>query len=80
MAAAVAGLRELHPAHIVIAVPIASAEICEAFEDQVDAIVCAETPYPFKAVGVWYDDFSQTTDEEVSRLLERATEFHRVHT
>jgi putative phosphoribosyl transferase len=80
MAAAVAGLRELHPAQIVIAVPTASAETCQAFAEQVDAIVCAETPHPFKAVGVWYDDFSQTTDEEVRELLISAAELHRVHT
>jgi putative phosphoribosyl transferase len=80
MAAAVAGLRELHPAAIVIAVPIASAEACAAFEHQVDAIVCAETPRPFRAVGIWYEDFSQTTDEEVRELLASAAEPHSAHT
>jgi predicted phosphoribosyltransferase len=80
MAAAVAGLRALHPAQIVIAVPIASVETCEMFEEQVDAIICAETPHPFRAVGVWYDDFSQTTDDEVRTLLATAAELHSEHT
>jgi predicted phosphoribosyltransferase len=72
MRAAVEGLKELKPARIIIAVPTASAEICAAFENIVDDVVCAETPEPFLGVGLWYDDFSQTTDEEVSRLLEEA--------
>jgi predicted phosphoribosyltransferase len=72
MRAAVAGLQTLHPARIVVAVPTAAPETCEAFEDIVDEIVCASTPEPFYGVGLWYDDFSQTTDEEVRHLLEKA--------
>jgi putative phosphoribosyl transferase len=73
MRAAVAALRGRHPARIVIAVPTAAPETCEELKTEVDEIVCATTPTPFYGVGQWYDDFSQTTDEEVRDLLERAT-------
>ena len=72
MRAAIAGLRLQHPARIVIAVPVAAQEVCEAFRSEVDEIVCAITPEPFYGVGRWYEDFSQTTDEEVRILLEEA--------
>lgn len=72
MRVAVAALRQENPARIVVAVPIASPETCAAFRDVADDIVCAVTPELFQAVGVWYDDFSQTTDEEVHNLLEHA--------
>jgi putative phosphoribosyl transferase len=72
MRAAVAALRRLGPAHIVVAVPVGSPEICADFQDEADEAVCAITPEPFYAVGLWYDDFSQTPDEEVCDLLERA--------
>ena len=71
MRAAVKALRQLKPARIVVAVPTASAETCDTFRDEVDEIVCAQTPEPFIAVGAWYDDFSQTTDDEVRELLSR---------
>ena len=69
MRAAVAGLREQNPARIVVGVPTAAPETCEMFEDEVDDIVCAATPQPFFGVGFWYANFSQTTDDEVRRLL-----------
>jgi predicted phosphoribosyltransferase len=72
MRAAVEALRLEGPSRIVVAVPLAAPETCAAFRDIADEIVCAETPEPFLAVGRWYDDFSQTTDEEVHDLLERA--------
>ena len=72
MRAAVHAVRKLSPSEIVVAVPVAAAETCEAFRDIVDEVVCAETPEPFGAVGFWYEDFSQTSDEEVHDLLERA--------
>ena len=74
MRAAVAALRRQGPARIVVAVPIGAPETCAAFERQADDIICAVTPLPFHAVGLWYGDFSQTTDEEVRHLLERAAE------
>ncbi len=73
MRAAVLALRQEDPAHIIIAVPVAAAETCDEFRDMVDDIVCAETPSPFYAVGLWYEDFSQTTDEEVQELLSRSS-------
>lgn len=72
MRAAVQGLRALHPARIVVAVPTAAREICEAFRQEVDEIVCAMTPEPFDGVGRWYQDFQQTSDEEVRSLLAEA--------
>lgn len=62
-------LRRERPAAIVVAVPVAADEPCEAFRDVADDVVCAVTPEPFYAVGLWYDDFSQTTDEEVHDLI-----------
>ena len=72
MRAAVAALRQQKPARIVVAVPVGAAETCAEFQDEVDEAICALTPEPFYAVGVWYGDFSQTTDEEVHDLLEQA--------
>ena len=72
MKAAVSALRQEEPAKIVVAVPVAAAETCEAFRNVADDIVCATTPEPFYAVGMWYDDFSQTSDDEVHELLDRA--------
>ena len=73
MRAAVSGVRTQHPARIVIAVPTAAPETCNAFEFEVDEIVCAMTPEPFFGVGKWYENFSQITDEEVHTLLEEAS-------
>jgi predicted phosphoribosyltransferase len=74
MRAAVAALRKMGPARIVVAVPVASAATCAELAAEVDEVVCARTPEPFFAVGVWYDDFTQTTDDEVRDLLARAAE------
>jgi predicted phosphoribosyltransferase len=74
MRAAVVALREQGPARIVVAVPVGSPETCEEFSAETDETVCACTPEPFHAVGMWYGDFSQTTDEEVHDLLDRAAE------
>jgi putative phosphoribosyl transferase len=72
MHAAAVALRTQGPAKIVVAVPVAAAETCDEFRRQVDEIVCAVTPEPFRAVGLWYENFDQTTDEEVRELLGRA--------
>lgn len=72
MFAAVEALRHERPARIVVAVPVAAPETCQAFRAVADEIVCAATPEPFYAVGRWYDDFSQTTDQEVHELLASA--------
>jgi predicted phosphoribosyltransferase len=69
MRAAARAVRRHEPARIVIAVPVASRATCDKFRDEVDEVVCAVTPAPFYAVGNWYEDFSQTSDEEVRELL-----------
>jgi len=58
-----------------VAVPVASTEACQEFRQHVDDVVCAFTPKPFHAVGIWYEDFSQTLDMEVQELLQKA--FHQ---
>lgn len=72
MRAAVAALRQEHPAHVVVAVPVAAPEVCEQFQREVEQIVCAATPSPFLGVGWWYERFDQTSDAEVHRLLAQA--------
>lgn len=71
MRAAVQAVRTHNPARVVVAVPVGAPSTCEEFTRIADEIVCAQTPEPFSAVGQWYRDFSQTTDEEVRQLLER---------
>jgi putative phosphoribosyl transferase len=72
MRAAVQALRALSPARIVVAVPIAAPDTCQALGHQVDDIECGLTPEPFHAVGSWYEDFTQTSDDEVLELLRLA--------
>jgi len=72
MHAAVAALRKQQPSRIVVAVPVASPEACEELRSEVDETICAATPRPFQGVGRWYQDFSQTSDEEVHELLAQA--------
>ncbi|MEQ1908172.1 MAG: phosphoribosyltransferase [Vicinamibacterales bacterium] len=69
MQAAVRALRQHAPARIVVAVPVGSREACERLRRLADEVVCTSTPEPFEAVGLWYEVFSQTSDEEVIRLL-----------
>jgi len=70
MRAAVEAVRAHKPARVVVAVPVGSATTCQEFSDITDETVCARMPEPFSAVGLWYRDFSQTTDAEVSALLQ----------
>jgi putative phosphoribosyl transferase len=72
MRAGIAALRRLNPARIVAAVPVAAPEVCEQLSGEADEMVCARTPEPFYAVGLWYEDFGQTSDDEVRELLARA--------
>jgi predicted phosphoribosyltransferase len=74
MRAAALAVRERNPACVIVAVPVAAAETCRRLRADVDVVVCAQTPEPFYAVGVWYDDFSQTSDEEVREVLARTAE------
>jgi predicted phosphoribosyltransferase len=72
MRAAVAALRQQRPERIVVAVPAGSAETCADLRTNADEVVCLLTPDPFLAVGFWYEDFGQLSDEDVRSLLERA--------
>jgi predicted phosphoribosyltransferase len=72
MHAAIKAMRALQPARIVVAVPAAAPETCSELRAEVDDVICAVTPVPFHAVGLWYEDFSQTSDDEVRELLARA--------
>ena len=72
MLAAVAALRQFRPARIVVAVPVGSYQACQLLEGDADEVVCLSTPEPFRAVGLWYEAFEQTPDEEVRYLLEAA--------
>ena len=74
MRAAVAALRRQGPSRIVVAVPVGSSSTCAEIAAEVDDVVCAETPEPFQAVGQGYEDFEQTTDDEVRDLLARAAQ------
>jgi putative phosphoribosyl transferase len=73
MRAAVVALRAQAPRRIVVAVPVAPLDTCIELRAQVDEIICVVTPEQFFAVGLWYQDFPQTADDEVRDLLERAT-------
>jgi predicted phosphoribosyltransferase len=75
MLAAIKALQKQQPARIVVAVPTAAPETCEELRAEVHDVICAITPQSFHAVGLWYEDFSQTTDEEVRNLLSLATGF-----
>jgi len=71
MRAAVQALRQQQPGRIVAAVPTASPDTCQVLKAEADDVICAMTPEPFFAVGHWYDDFTQTTDDEVREPLAR---------
>jgi putative phosphoribosyl transferase len=74
MRAAVAALRQQEPARIVVAVPVGAVESCEDLAAEADEVLCARRPEPFYAVGLWYRDFAQTSDEEVRELLTLASQ------
>jgi putative phosphoribosyl transferase len=70
MRAAVGALRQSHPGRIIVAVPVAAAETVRRLRGEADSVICLSAPLDFQAVSMWYDDFSQTSDEEVRSLLE----------
>lgn len=74
MQAAAIAIRQQHPKQIIAAVPVSAPKTCNEFRVKVDEIICAETPRPFIAVGVWYRNFAQTTDAQVQDLLLSAAE------
>jgi putative phosphoribosyl transferase len=75
MRAAATALRHMRPSKIIVAVPVAAAETCADLRSKVDEVICGATPEPFMAVGAWYSDFEQTSDEEVRELLHRAATY-----
>jgi putative phosphoribosyl transferase len=72
MQAALQAVRRLDPARIVVAVPVAAPMVRSRLEERVDHMICLETPWPFRAVGMWYRSFPQLTDEEVREILRQA--------
>jgi putative phosphoribosyl transferase len=74
MFSAVVALRARAPREIVVAVPVAPRDTCEALQPEVDEIVCLAMPHPFRGVGAWYADFRQISDEEVRSYLQKATD------
>ncbi|MCL5734603.1 MAG: phosphoribosyltransferase [Actinobacteria bacterium] len=74
---ALRSLRAHNPARVVLAVPVAPASTCTAMNAEADEVICLMTPEPFYAIGQWYDDFSQTSDQEVVDLLSEAASFGR---
>ena len=69
MRAAVQAVKQQSPARVIVAVPVGAAETCQELRAHADEVVCSRTPFPFSAVGLWYVDFDQTSDAEVSALL-----------
>jgi len=69
MRAAVQAVRQHQPARVIVAVPVGAPDTGDVFADVTDETVCARTPEPFRAVGLWYRDFSETTDDDVRSLL-----------
>jgi putative phosphoribosyl transferase len=80
MRAAARAIKQRRPSRLVVAVPTAAPDTCEQFQREVDEVVCAFTPEPFHAVGAWYEDFTQTTDDQVHDLLKAAWQRHPVNT
>jgi erythromycin esterase-like protein/predicted phosphoribosyltransferase len=72
MLAAIEAVQQEHPARVVVAVPVAPQDVCEALGRVADEAVCLRTPADFQSVGTWYEDFSQTSDDEVRALLQRS--------
>jgi putative phosphoribosyl transferase len=76
MRAAAMAIRQQGPLHLCVAVPVGARESCEWLQEVADEVVCPAKPEPFRAVGLWYRDFPQASDEEVHRLLEQAHAMH----
>ena len=76
MQAAVLAIRQQHPLHLAVAVPVGAQDTCAALRQQTDAVICAATPEPFHGVGRWYQKLPQATDDEVCAFLEEARHEH----
>jgi putative phosphoribosyl transferase len=72
MQVAIKAIKQLHPRELIVAVPVAAPEVCNSLKPEVDYLICAETPQPFYAVGLWYREFEPTSDEAVKTLLRQA--------
>jgi putative phosphoribosyl transferase len=77
MRTAVVSLRRLEPSRVIVAVPAAPRETCDTLAREADEVICSMTPTPFFSIGEWYEDFGQTSDEEVVALLGEARTFGR---
>ncbi|KTC68338.1 phosphoribosyltransferase [Legionella birminghamensis] len=75
MKAAMEAIKTQQPASLVIAIPVADPSICKEFADLVDEVICPLQPYRFQAVGLWYEDFTQTSDDEVINLYNLSLQF-----
>lgn len=80
MRAAVLALKQQHPAHLTVAVPVGAPDTCRQLGTEADEVVCAAMPPNFRAVGLWYQDFPQASDQEVHDLLEEAQREHALDT
>ena len=80
MQAAVLAIRQQHPLHLAVAVPVGARDTCAALRQQADDVICATTPEPFRGVGLWYQEFPQATDDEVRALLEEARREYAIAT
>jgi predicted phosphoribosyltransferase len=80
MRAAAAAVKRQNPGRTVVAVPVAATDTCTQLRSEVDEVVCVLTPEPFRAVGLWYEDFGQTTDDEVHTLITAAAQQHASRT
>lgn len=77
MRAAIAAVQSAHPQRLVVAVPVAASAVCQELRKQVDEVICTLIPPSLQAIGLWYDDFSQTSDAEVQRLLSLAMAYRQ---
>ncbi|MBI5542968.1 MAG: phosphoribosyltransferase [Deltaproteobacteria bacterium] len=77
MRAAVKAIRRLEPDRVVVAIPVAPADVCASLEAEVDELVCLSMPESFFAVGLWYEDFRQVSDEQVQELLAEAARWRQ---
>lgn len=71
MEAAIVAARQYHPARVIVAAPVGAVDTCQRLKNLADDVICASTPDPFQAVGLWYEQFDQTSDDEVIQLLRR---------
>jgi putative phosphoribosyl transferase len=71
MEAAIVAVRQYQPARVIVAAPVGATETCRRLKALADDVMCASTPEPFQAVGLWYEQFDQTSDDEVIELLRR---------